>query len=508
MSPRASSSSSGTPQFSFVTGNTKSEARSHAMREHWKRRHQRNQETKIKHQKRSSRNLPLRSKGVANENCSPADASSSSASDFQQNASTDVAKYQGEYSGIPAQLFGGMSYALSSSRPDPFQTCPVHLTSQHQKLLHHWIGTHAAMMFENLEVTEFNPMKDVWFPLDLSNASSFNCIMAHSAAHLYHLYAGTPPQRGSGSSDALKYKIEAVRILRLWLSDPEKELSDDAFAAVVRLLTFERYWGTVEHWKIHRDGLQRMIDAKGGVGALHNNWRLELVVYLVSLMSRPSWLESTNNLGRLSHPLFSNPDMQAPSCDVQKVRCLWLISFIQDMRTFMGSFYTQGLSSFPFTHAAVGLLRHSFQTSIHSSSHDAPITEQEDEILGCLFSISILIQELISVSPDGDATAIGLNTLDGLEISLNNTQHMWGRSVHNLRSILYESLTMLFAEGQSKVDYVMALVQVLGTLSLEARQGVEKCLLNLLYCLGDNKKSLLVDDGWSPDSLLSSIHGH
>ncbi|KAJ5778586.1 hypothetical protein N7520_001832 [Penicillium odoratum] len=280
MSPRASSSSSGTPQFSFVTGNTKSEARSHAMREHWKRRHQRNQEAKIKHQKRSSRNLPLRSKGVANEDCSPADASSSSASDFQQNAVTDVAKYQDEYSGIPAQMFGGMSYALSSSRPDPFQTCPVHLTSQHQKLLHHWIGTHAAMMFENLEVTEFNPMKDVWFPLDLSNASSFNCIMAHSAAHLYHLYAGTPPRRGSESSDALKYKIEAVRILRLWLSDPEKELSDDAFAAVVRLLTFERYWGTVEHWKIHRDGLQRMIDAKGGVGALHNNWRLELVVYL------------------------------------------------------------------------------------------------------------------------------------------------------------------------------------------------------------------------------------
>ena len=95
------------------------------------------------------------------------------------------------------------------------------------------------MMFEDLDVTEFNPMKDVWFPLDLSNASSFNCIMAHSAAHLSHLYAGTPPRRGTNSSDALKYKIEAVRILRTWLSDPEKELCDDAFAAVVRLLTFE-----------------------------------------------------------------------------------------------------------------------------------------------------------------------------------------------------------------------------------------------------------------------------
>lgn len=159
------------------------------------------------------------------------------------------------------------------------------------------IGAHAAMMFEDLDVTGFNPMRDVWFPLDLSNASSFNCIMAHSAAHLSHLYAGIPPCRGTGSFDALNYKLEAVRILRLWLNDPEKNLSEDAFSAVVRLLTFEvgfhtgnlisltnqlsqRYWGTVENWKIHRDGLQGMIDAKGGVQSLYNNWRLELVIYL------------------------------------------------------------------------------------------------------------------------------------------------------------------------------------------------------------------------------------
>ena len=99
------------------------------------------------------------------------------------------------------------------------------------------------MMFDDLDVTEFNPMKDVWFPLDLSNASSFNCIMAHSTAHLSHLYAGTPPTRGKISSEASKYKLEAIRILRLWLADSEKELSQDAFSAVVRMLTFEvRTW--------------------------------------------------------------------------------------------------------------------------------------------------------------------------------------------------------------------------------------------------------------------------
>ncbi len=81
-------------------------------------------------------------------------------------------------------------------------------------------------------------------------------------------------------------------------------------------------------------------------------------------------------------------------------------------------------------------------------------------------------------------------------------------SVYNLRVILFESLARLFEEGESKVNYVQDLVQVLNTLSLEARQGVEKCLLNLLYCLGNSNTTMLIDDGWTPDSLLSSMHGH
>ncbi|KAL4804251.1 hypothetical protein BDV18DRAFT_142814 [Aspergillus unguis] len=506
MSPRSSSNSTDNPEFRFVTGNAQSEARSHAMREHWKRRHQRNNERKGHRSRISPRSLLPQSQSSSNAQVSPSSATSDhSSSSSQRDQDGEIEPRRG---GIPAQLLRGMQTALSSSQPDPFQTCPVHLTSQHQKLLHHWIGTHAAMMFEDLDVTEFNPMKDVWFPLDLSNASSFNCIMAHSAAHLAHLYAGTPACRGTSSSDALKYKTEAISLLRVWLSDPERELCDDAFSAVVRLLTFERYWGTVESWQVHRDGLQRMIEAKGGVEALHGNWRLELVVYLVSLMSRPSWLEPTNSLERISRPRTPpNVSQDTTAVDIHKVRCLWLISFTQDMRTFMGSFYAQGLSSFPHTHAAVGLLRHTYLQSILPYSGNTPVTELEDEVLGCLFVISIVIQESISVPTT--ATGQGLSTLDELEISLRGSQHIWAESVYSLRTILFESLTLLFGEGTSKVSYVMDLVQVLSTLSLEARHGVERCLLNLLYSLGNhNGNTLLIDDGWSPDSFLSSMHGH
>lgn len=144
MSPRASRSSSGTgtesgtSQFTFVSENKKSEARSHAMREHWKGRHKRKRDSKSSHQRMALLSRTLLPQ-VTN---APGEESSSGLQrdgDMDRDTSTgeEVIEKSPQRPGIPAQLFCGMNYALSSSRPDPFQTCPVHLTSQHQKLLYH-----------------------------------------------------------------------------------------------------------------------------------------------------------------------------------------------------------------------------------------------------------------------------------------------------------------------------------------------------------------------------------
>lgn len=175
----------------------------------------------------------------------------------------------------------------------------------------------------------------------------------------------------------------------------------------------------------------------------------------------------------------------------------------------MGSFRTRKLPPFPFAQAAVGVLRQDFQHSLQSPSSEIGVTPLESERLICLFSISVLVQELISAFPGGDYTVPMRPTgLDALETFLAESHQIWGKSVHKLHSILYEIPSSFFEEGPHKMDYTVNLVQVLGTLSLEARQGVQRCLLNLLYQIGESKDSVLMDDGWSPDSLLSSIHGH
>lgn len=78
-----------------------------------------------------------------------------------------------------------------------------------------------------------NTVRDIWLPLDFSNAASFNVCMAHAAAHL---------ERAQGqrcSTTALEFKLEAVQIISGWIQNKAKALSDDMFAAVLRLLTYE-----------------------------------------------------------------------------------------------------------------------------------------------------------------------------------------------------------------------------------------------------------------------------
>ncbi|KAL1865749.1 hypothetical protein Plec18167_009291 [Paecilomyces lecythidis] len=252
-------SSPETREFTFVLHQGQQGLRSHAMREYWKKRHQQKREEErakpqaLRHllpstetgTETSSSSASLPSTFPSSNNESPvaqstlcqqkprADAALLPIDQFMNHQQAELREDEPPLPGIPAQALTGLNYALAYTRLDPFDTFPVKLGVKHHKLLHHWITTHATMMFEELPMPSFNPMRDVWFPLDLSNEASFNAIMAHAAAHLDQMHGLR------SSTDALNFKAEAVRIVSIWLNDPARALSDEVFAAVLRLLTFE-----------------------------------------------------------------------------------------------------------------------------------------------------------------------------------------------------------------------------------------------------------------------------
>lgn len=76
-------------------------------------------------------------------------------------------------------------------------------------------------------------MRDLYIPVDLSQEAATHAVLAHSASHMAHL-------RGERNSiKAITHKMAAIHLVNEYLSDPLKAVSDEAFSAVLRLLTFE-----------------------------------------------------------------------------------------------------------------------------------------------------------------------------------------------------------------------------------------------------------------------------
>lgn len=275
-----------------------------------------------------------------------------------------------------------------------------------------------------------------------------------------------------------------------------------------------------------------MIRARGGLHQLQEDWRLELVVGLydcsrcvspvpflfssvfssvthlirISLMSKPSWFESTNDLSEISeHKIGHN--ILGSTIDLQKMRCLWLISFIQDMRNLMGmssQLYMDGLVVFPSLYNAVLLILDDF---MQKGLADKLQYEAFDyDRLACLFAISIMVQESVSLNLTGPINELG--ALRGLDVSLQASRDDWVASIYSLRLFLYGYIMNSFPTGEMKIEYITQMTDIIKHLSLEAHRGIEKCLINLLCGNRQGKLPFYVDDGGTPDSLLSSVRGN
>lgn len=76
-------------------------------------------------------------------------------------------------------------------------------------------------------------MRDLYVPIDLSQEAATHAVLAHAACHVAYL-------RGERQSiKAITHKMAAIHLVNEYLNDPVKSVSDEAFSAVLRLLTFE-----------------------------------------------------------------------------------------------------------------------------------------------------------------------------------------------------------------------------------------------------------------------------
>ncbi|RFU35949.1 hypothetical protein B7463_g417, partial [Scytalidium lignicola] len=454
----------------------------------------REEEQEQEHQHQGT--LPDRTLAPLSEALQPLSLESSSSSEqllSRTSSAPHLVKRKREDEGLPGQIVAGVKHAFSLAKVDPFDTLPISLTPKDHGLLHHWLSIYATMMFDQSVNQSFNPVREVWIPIDFSNAASFHGMLAHAAAHLACL-------RGESiSSAAIEHKLEALRLVNNWLQDPVLAVSDDAFSAVLGLLTFERYWGSEEEWSLHLHGLRQMTANRGGLAAFQDNWRLGLVVELVLSMSKPSWFFSSNSPTTLS--LFS---VAPPASSLglirlipdggRKLQSLWFLSFIQDLRTIRPPAYPflpETAEKYPAVATALDCISDSLHVSSARSRNTQGRSSEMIARMMCLFYIAVTVK---------DSTGYNNSTMQLLEDALDEHQADWKGSVQALHEFLFTSSQELDME---KVRYVEAMVDVAGSLNDDIWTGLERCLLDVLRAEIRGKRS--TNNPYTVDSLLANM---
>ncbi len=284
----------------------------------------------------------------------------------------------------------------------------------------------------------------------------------------------------------------------------------------------QRYWGNEAEWRVHRDGLMRMIEARGGIIGLDGNWRLELAAFLyvprcpaspskkpwpfgiyhpgslnpwclpgslnpwclvcrhpltnntlatsVSLMAKPSWFDGSNQLWELSQ--ISRNHSMLNEQKLQRVRGLWLISFIQDIRTLRSSAAKLREYALPLYTAiqdALKLLNMDSQRDASSSSSpEAACTDHELARTSCLLLISVILHGTLTsceISPSPAPCS-----LSGLDKYLHERRLEWQDSVEGLYGLLFLDLTAS-PESAQTLNYIQQMAHVLVSLQQRSTQG-------------------------------------
>lgn len=233
-------------------------------------------------------------------------------------------------------------------------------------------------------------------------------------------------------------------------------------------------------------------------------------------MNKPSWFDSSNQLWEISNsPIPARlHSVLGDEESLHRVRSLWLISFIQDMRTLMNNsldIYANGIAKYTAIQKALALIRYEVSAQDTPGSSADICSEGEYRRLASLLFISATLQSSINNSFEEESSMdsghqnrsnFNINTLEAV---LHANTLSWVQSTEELYNLVFCG-SFWNADNDGVTSYVLKMAAIVGRMSVDTRRGVEMCLLHILRQVPASV-SYNSDDTWTPDGLLSSIHG-
>lgn len=121
-----------------------------------------------------------------------------------------------------------------------------------------------------------------WFPLVLSESAAFQIILLLSASNFTVVSSAAAT---SIRPWLLQMKCDAIRAINEAFSSDDKRVSDGVIGAVAKMASFEAMYGTVEAYRTHMCGLQKMVAIRGGLSALGLGGLLRRIIVWIDVNS-------------------------------------------------------------------------------------------------------------------------------------------------------------------------------------------------------------------------------
>ncbi|KAK0124360.1 hypothetical protein ONS95_009328 [Cadophora gregata] len=155
---------------------------------------------------------------------------------------------------------------LMWSAIDPFNTLPPSRSPRTQLLLYH--ATRGILSSRLM-----GQLRTEWLSLAIQDTAMFHIALSHYAGN-YGL-----ANQENDPVEALRFRMEAMRLVNQRLSDIGNALGDGTLGTVASLSSYEATNGTLTAIDTHMKGLQRLVALRGGLEADINPFTRRLILW-------------------------------------------------------------------------------------------------------------------------------------------------------------------------------------------------------------------------------------
>jgi hypothetical protein len=122
-------------------------------------------------------------------------------------------------------------------------------------------------------------LRTKWFPLVITDPSSFHAILLLSASNVAALQ-----HDNSSAYNVLQLKASAISSINdAFSSGIGTRTSDAVIGAVAKMASYEAMQGDLESYRIHMAGVERMVDLRGGLQCLGLEGLLRRIIIWIDL---------------------------------------------------------------------------------------------------------------------------------------------------------------------------------------------------------------------------------